>query len=197
MEATRAPQQRKQKVPLLEPLKMLQRDQWRWWMFVLINLVGGTIGVWAGFIGVAISDEFSLDQQVQNTMAAGGLYTFAIAFVVSTAVSLRQSKTPEALERTARMKSTATILALIVVAIAAIASGIQSVLVSLGKTLTVRADAAQIVIVIIVCLVALYCALVSNYEEDCDDYAIQETANLRELEAKSKSVSDDGTGIKL
>lgn len=197
METEQALDKRKKPVPLLAPLRMLRKDPWRWWMFVLINLVGGTIGVWSGLIGALVSDEFSLTQRLRSMMSAGGLYTFAIAFVVSTAVSLRQSKTAEALERTVRMKSTATIVALLVVAFAAITSGMQSVLLAQEKAIAGSADVTQIVTVAVACLVALYCALVSTYEEEYDDYALGTAASLRELDAKAKAVSDDGSGLKL
>ena len=176
---------------------MLRKAPRRWLTYVAMNIVFGTIGVTAGLCIPLLTDEVSFSQQLKVAMDSGGLYTFVIALVVSTAVSLRQSDSSLALQRTAGIKSTAGLAAFFVVAIASLLSGIQAHVIAIGRPLGTYATTTQIVVFILGTLVALYWFLLSIVEEEYEDYAKVEGDTTRRLADKAMKISDDGSGLRL
>lgn len=183
-------------------LKVIRKHPTRFAIFVIINLFAALLGVTVT-VAVAIWEEsLSLSTEFLLTLRAGSLYTFTIAFLVSSASFLYQAQTktqPD--EQIKQWKLMTLVGTFVVVAIIGAAAGIQAhreaMLVPRVAMAYTKSDFFQITAFIFGVVLSFFSFLLVTYEEDVDSFAEESTAKANELATRSVEMDNDGRGMSV
>lgn len=187
---------------LLAPLTIIRRRPARLAAFLLLSIVIGLLGVLAAIFVPIFDTARSITNEFIANLRTGGLYTFTIAFLTSSAALLYEAKAKIVVdEQINGWKQTTLTLALALVAIMAILAGMQAfseAVISEPKVFSFTLkDCVQITFFLIGVLLAIYSFLLASYEEELDNFAASSDDARDDLKEKSESATDDGRNISI
>jgi len=184
-------------IALREPLAMFRKKRVECFIFIIVNLAVGLLGVHIAWVLPLFSPVFTFGEQVTARLDGGDLYTFTIALLTSTLVLLVQGYSLRTLQRVRDLKFQTIVLAVVAIAFAAVCAGAQAILSASQLPVGTGAYVVQLLIFIGGVITAIYCFLVAIYEQDLDDFAATETARREQLRAKAEVIENDGRGMDI
>jgi hypothetical protein len=162
----------------------------------------GLLGVLAAIFVPIFDAARSFGNEFIANLRTGGLYTFTIAFLTSSAALLYEAKAKiVADEQIKGWKQLALTLAVALVAVMATLAGMQAFSEAATSepkvfSLTLK-DCMQIMLFLIGVLLAIYSFLLASYEEELDDFAESADEARDDLKEKAESATDDGRGMRV
>jgi len=183
---------------LLGPFGMIGKEVWRFSIFLFSNLFFGLLGVYVALLIPVFVAAHSVESQFVASLRTGGLYTFTIALLSSTAVLLLQGQAQtNPFEQIRRWKISAVCFVIALVIVLGLGAGMQAFIEATNIVSPKSAFIFQIAFFCIGVVAAIYCFLLAIYEEDLDDFASTETAKREQLVNKANSADSDGRGIEI
>jgi hypothetical protein len=144
------------------------------------------------------STSYSFDAQFGASLKSGALYTFTLAFLVSTAAYLLQGQSRQIVEHVRRWKAVVIVIVFVLVVVTGVCAGLQQAFGGTpGSPSRRSADWLQILLCVVGVAAAIYSFLLAIYEVELDDFAAKEAKMRDNLASRARTADSDGRGIGL